>query len=365
MGPRPAGRPAQAGGRSPGGSGEIPTLVLASSWSATGSGGRARDPPPGPPGRPRRRRRAQGLQRAPPGAGPAPGAAGFVRQGTRLRLAGEGRGAPARLRRRRDRRRPGRPRRRPGAGAARPRPRRAARAVGAGRVRLRTWESARTAPRRRRRHGHGARPPATPASCCTPARSSRRSSDGEYGPGGQGPLEHLAGLRRRTAASRRPTARSTGSASARASRAHGGRRADRHDRAAGRVRRHRDRGPVHLLRPALPRALPRASSTRAPRCSSSRPPGRGRRVAHWTLLAHARAVENQCVVIACNTAGHARRHRDGRPLAGRPADRRGRWRSPGLERAGAQRRRRPLGRGLRGAPTSRSWPTGACPDRAH
>jgi predicted amidohydrolase len=27
------------------------------------------------------------------------------------------------------------------------------------------------------------------------------------------------------------------------------------------------------------------------------------RVAHWTLLAHARAIENQCVVIAVNTAG--------------------------------------------------------------
>ena len=27
------------------------------------------------------------------------------------------------------------------------------------------------------------------------------------------------------------------------------------------------------------------------------------RVQHWTLLAHARAIENQCVVIACNTAG--------------------------------------------------------------
>jgi len=32
-----------------------------------------------------------------------------------------------------------------------------------------------------------------------------------------------------------------------------------------------------------------------------------RRVTHWTLLAHARAIENQCVVIACNTAGtHSR-----------------------------------------------------------
>ncbi len=28
-----------------------------------------------------------------------------------------------------------------------------------------------------------------------------------------------------------------------------------------------------------------------------------KRVAHWTLLAHARAIENQCVVIAVNTAG--------------------------------------------------------------
>jgi predicted amidohydrolase len=27
------------------------------------------------------------------------------------------------------------------------------------------------------------------------------------------------------------------------------------------------------------------------------------RVKHWTLLAHARAIENQCVVVACNTAG--------------------------------------------------------------
>lgn len=27
------------------------------------------------------------------------------------------------------------------------------------------------------------------------------------------------------------------------------------------------------------------------------------RVRHWTLLAHARAIENQCVVIACNTGG--------------------------------------------------------------
>ena len=36
------------------------------------------------------------------------------------------------------------------------------------------------------------------------------------------------------------------------------------------------------------------------------------RVRHWTLLAHARAVENQCLVIACNTAGtHA-----GTPMGG-------------------------------------------------
>jgi len=36
------------------------------------------------------------------------------------------------------------------------------------------------------------------------------------------------------------------------------------------------------------------------------------RVRHWTLLAHARAVEDQCIVIACNTAGtHA-----GTPMGG-------------------------------------------------
>ncbi len=35
------------------------------------------------------------------------------------------------------------------------------------------------------------------------------------------------------------------------------------------------------------------------------------RVTHWTLLAHARAVENQCVVIACNTAGTHSRHEMG------------------------------------------------------
>ncbi|WP_295699571.1 carbon-nitrogen family hydrolase [Lapillicoccus sp.] len=36
-----------------------------------------------------------------------------------------------------------------------------------------------------------------------------------------------------------------------------------------------------------------------------------RRVDHWTLLAQARAIENQCVVIACNTAGTHARHEMG------------------------------------------------------
>ncbi len=35
------------------------------------------------------------------------------------------------------------------------------------------------------------------------------------------------------------------------------------------------------------------------------------RVAHWTLLGQARAVENQCIVIACNTAGTHARHEMG------------------------------------------------------
>ena len=36
-----------------------------------------------------------------------------------------------------------------------------------------------------------------------------------------------------------------------------------------------------------------------------------RRVAHWTLLGQARAIENQCVVVACNTAGTHARHEMG------------------------------------------------------
>jgi predicted amidohydrolase len=35
------------------------------------------------------------------------------------------------------------------------------------------------------------------------------------------------------------------------------------------------------------------------------------RVAHWTLLGQARAVENQCVVLQCNTAGTHARHEMG------------------------------------------------------
>ena len=56
----------------------------------------------------------------------------------------------------------------------------------------------------------------------------------------------------------------------------------------------------------------------------------------------------------------ARRHRDGRPLAGRPADRRGAG-GRRSRRAGAQCRRRPRRSSTRGAPTSRSWPTGGFP----
>lgn len=36
-----------------------------------------------------------------------------------------------------------------------------------------------------------------------------------------------------------------------------------------------------------------------------------KRVAHWTLLGQARAVENQCVVVLCNTAGTHARHEMG------------------------------------------------------
>ncbi len=47
----------------------------------------------------------------------------------------------------------------------------------------------------------------------------------------------------------------------------------------------------------------RGCSMPAPRPSSSRPAGPERRRSHWTLLAQARAVENQAFVLACGTAG--------------------------------------------------------------
>ena len=43
------------------------------------------------------------------------------------------------------------------------------------------------------------------------------------------------------------------------------------------------------------------------------------RVAHWTLLGRARAIENQCVVVQCNTAGTHAGLRDGRSQPGRHA----------------------------------------------
>ena len=86
--------------------------------------------------------------------------------------------------------------------------------------------------------------------------------------------------------------------------AHGGR---------GRRRRDRDRHAgtdgirhgraVDVLRPALPRALPPAGRGRAPSCSSCPAAWPAARVGHWTLLGRARAIENQCVVVQCNTAG--------------------------------------------------------------
>ena len=61
---------------------------------------------------------------------------------------------------------------------------------------------------------------------------------------------------------------------------------------------------VGLLRPALPRALPRARARRAPSCSAcpsafTFPTG----AAHWEVLLRARAIENQCCVLAPNQHG--------------------------------------------------------------
>ena len=60
------------------------------------------------------------------------------------------------------------------------------------------------------------------------------------------------------------------------------------------------------------------------------------RVGHWTLLARARAVENQCVVLACNTAGTHAGTVMGGASAGRAAHRRGAG-GRGKRGAGAER----------------------------
>ena len=128
--------------------------------------------------------------------------------------------------------------------------------------------------------------------------------------------------------SRRRTARSTGSGSARGEpSAHGGRRADRHWSTC-------PTGPAARSRLACPPATTCASpsstapsSTRAPRCSSSRPPWPLARV---DALDPARPRPRRREPVRRHRLQHGRdplAHRDGRPLAGRPADRRGRSRS--------------------------------------
>ena len=125
------------------------------------------------------------------------------------------------------------------------------------------------------------------------------------------------------ASSSRPTARSTGSASARASPASW--TPVRTSSSSTCPSRPAARCPS-ACRPATTCASPSstvACSTGAPRSSSSRLRGPRRRVAHWTLLGQARAVEDQCVVLQCNTAGTHAAPRDGWSLPGRRRHREG------------------------------------------
>ena len=217
------------------GVGEVPTLLLAMlvalAWVRSDA---ARDPPRGPPGRPRRRRGAQGLQRAPRrGRRRATRSPPACRE-TDMRIALIQLGYDD-------------------AASVADRTARAAALVRAqrghdlvvlpelwapGGFDYRAWsERAETV------DGPTAQAMAAAARDAgvvlhagldrrAPARRRAR-------PGGQGPVEHLAGLRRRTARCSRRTARSTGSASAQGepSLMEAGERA-RRGRPAGRGRRH-------------------------------------------------------------------------------------------------------------------------------
>ena len=93
----------------------------------------------------------------------------------------------------------------------------------------------------------------------------------------------------------------------------GTRGAGRRGRSCARARRARARAD-RLLRPALPRALPDPRRSGAPSSSPSRPRSRsttGRD--HWEILLRARAIENQCFVVAANQRGIA----PGTPTYGR------------------------------------------------
>ena len=96
---------------------------------------------------------------------------------------------------------------------------------------------------------------------------------------------------------------------------------------AGRVRRRRlARRPERLLRPALSRALPRARCR--PPCDLLSVPSAftyTTGAAHWEVLLRARAIENQCYVVAAGAGRHAReRPAHLRPQPGRRSLGRGR-----------------------------------------
>ena len=88
-------------------------------------------------------------------------------------------------------------------------------------------------------------------------------------------------------------------------------------------------GLADLLRPALPRAVPPARRRRGPAGPGARPRGPPPRVEAWSLLGRARAIEDQIVLVQCNTAGTHAGVTHGRPQPGGRRDREPCSRRPG------------------------------------
>ena len=174
---------------------------------------------------------------------------------------------------------------------------------------------------RRRQAARRRSRPATGRSSVPGRRGARRTGCGwsaarcrSAAPTARARAQRLLRLRAPTARWRRATTRSTCSASTTArERYDEGARARSRQPSRSRCRRGELRvGSQRLLRPALSRAVPRAACTPASALRSAGVPSAftyttGR--AHWELLLRARAIENQCYVVAAAQGGT---HENGR-----------------------------------------------------